>query len=223
MANATNFIPQEADIEINPAYFIDDVENLASDEDIVGQIKQTVEEYDSRFTSQREEYAAEDSGLWNQMDAAFRSWVNDSSVQTQKQYGANEPDEWERAKIGTTQFYRQVTQMASNGYAVQTSRDMPFKYEALQDNELEGEAKNAEDRAEKLNLLAKWSMKRDKFDLKAIEFWTQVKKYGNAPVMIEWLHERGRKTIRNPIYEDNDPTKVVRYEAEESRALRLTP
>ena len=215
MANATDFIPQEAEIEVTPAYYIDDVKNLASDEEIVSQIKQTVDEYDTRFTSQREEYTSEDSGLWNQMDAAFRSWVNDSSVQTQKQYGANEPDDWERAKIGTTQFYRQVTQMASNGYAVQTSKDMPFKYEALQDNELEGEVKNAEDRAKKLNLLAKWSMKRDKFDLKTIEFWTQVKKYGNVPVMVEWLHERGRKTVRTPIYKNDDPTKVDSYKTEE--------
>ena len=215
MSNATDFIPQDAEIEVTPAYYIDDVKNLAGDEDIVGQIKQTVDEYDNRFLSQREEYTTEDTGLWNQCDAAFRSWVNDSSVQSQKQFGANEPDDWERAKIGTTQFYRQVTQMASNGYAVQTSRDMPWKYEALQDDVLEGTAKNAEDRAEKLNLLAKWSMKRDKFDLKSIEFWTQVKKYGNVPVMVEWLHERGRKTVRIPIYEDDDPTTVARYDTEE--------
>jgi hypothetical protein len=215
MADATDFVPKDADIEVNKAYFLDDVKNFASDKEIVSQTLQTVDEYDSRFQAQREMFAQESDGLWNQMDAAYRSFINDSAVQSMKKVGANEPDEWERAKIGSTLFHRQVTQMASNGYAVQTSRDMPFKYEALQDSDsVDNDASQAEERAKKLNLLAKWSMKKDKFNLKSIEFWTQIKKYGNIPVMVEWKHEMGTKKIRKPIYKDDDPTQVVDYETE---------
>jgi hypothetical protein len=57
-------------------------------------------------------------------------------------------------------------------------------------------------------------MKKDRFDLKSIEFWTQISKYGNIPVMIEWMHERGTKKIRKPVYKDDDPTEVVDYETE---------
>jgi hypothetical protein len=212
MANAEDFIPQEAEIEVDEAYFLEDVKNLADNEEIVSQVTQTVDEYENRFTSQRQEWAEEDDGIWNQADAAFRSQVNDSSVQVQKRKGANEPDEWERAKVGTTQFYRQVTQMASNGYAVQRSRGFPFKYEALDGESVDSKDPQAEERSKKLNLLAKWSMKRDRFNRKSMEFWTQVKKYGNIPVMVEWKHERGRKTIREPVFSEEDPGKIESYE-----------
>jgi hypothetical protein len=199
MASAEDFIPKEADIEVNKPVYLDGVVNYADDDDIVEKIRRTVDDYDTRFTSQRQEWASDSTGLWNQMDSAFRSFINNTTVEGQKSIGANEPDDSERARIGTTQFHRQVTQMAANGYAIQTSKDMPFKYEALQDTEtIDSDADHAEQRAKKLNLLAKWTMKKDGFDLKSMEFWTQIKKYGNIPVMIEWLHERGTKTIRVP-------------------------
>jgi hypothetical protein len=179
MATAQDMIPSEADIEVVKQLIGEEVENLAGNEDI-----------------------AEDSGIWNQADAAFRSFINDSSVQSLKSKGANEPDEWERAKVATTQFYRHVTQMAANGYAVQTSKDMPFQYEAIVDGE---EDVQAEDRAERLNLLAKWSMKRDKFNILSMNFWTLIKKYGNIPVMVEWRRRMGTKVNRIPVFSEEDP------------------
>ena len=212
MADAQDFIPRDADIDIEKAFFDENVENLASDDDIVNEIKSVIEDYEERFDSQRSDYAREESGIWNQTDAAFRSFTNDSSVQDQKRFGANEPDIWERAKVAPTQWYRHVVQMAANGYAVQTSREMPFKYEAIRDGA--GDVQ-AEKRAEKLNLLAKWSMKKDKFSLKSLEFWTMVKKYGNVPIMVEWKHEKSKKTIRVAVFSEDDPMQVDRYEYEE--------
>ena len=94
MSTAENFIPQDAELEINPAYYLDNVKNFADNEDIAGQIVQSVSEYNNRFISQRAAFAQEDRGIWNMADAAWRSWVNNSASQSEKKFGANEPDSW---------------------------------------------------------------------------------------------------------------------------------
>ena len=218
MADSRDFTPVEAKIDVDDVFKIADVENLAigkKNEELVENVRKTVHDYDTRFTGQRQEWAKDETGLWSQMDAAFRSFVNDNTVQNQKHVGANEPDKWERAKVGTTQFYRQVTQMASNGYAVQTSKEVPFKYSAINDGSAVTEDENAEDRANNLNLLAKWTMKKDKFNLKSIDFWTQLKKYGNVPIMVEWKRESGKRTVRIPVFSKEDPERVASYDFEE--------
>jgi hypothetical protein len=224
MADAQDFIPQDAEIEVQETYITDDVKNLADKTDvkegskkeedrdeIIGNTLQTVTEYDNRFRSQQDEWVDEDRGIWNLCDSAWRSFLNDSSVQSQKQHGANEPDTWERAQTGSTLYFRQTTQKAANGYAVQTSKEMPFKYEPIYENE-NVDRDHAELRAQKLNLLAKWSMKADKFNIKSIEFWTQVQKYGNIPVMVEWIQRMGRKTLMRPVISE-DGLEVEREES----------
>lgn len=210
MADSTDFVPTEAEIEVATAYFREDVENLATDEEIVEKVIGAVDDYDARYNAQRSHYIEESNGIWTLCDWAFRACLNDNIAQTEKSKGANEPSEWERAKIGTTQFYRQVTQKAANGYAVQTSKDMPFKYVPLISDGIDS-PEIAEKRADKMNLLAKWSMKRDKFARKSLEFWTQVNKYGNIPVMVEWSQKKQRKTIEVPVYDPENPGEVIEY------------
>jgi hypothetical protein len=197
MSTATNFIPNDAEIEVNEAYFQTDVKNFATNEEIETQSRGCVQDYEARFKGQRAPWDSTDTGIWNLQDAAWSSWLNDTAVQNQKFRGANEPDEWERAKLGSTLFYRQVRQKASNGYAVQTSKDMPFKYDSIRASEFD-DAAIAEERANKLNLLAKWSMKNDNFNVKSIEFWTQVYKRGNIPVVVEWEQVMGKKKVSEP-------------------------
>ena len=110
MATSKDMIPSEAEIEVNSAPFIDGVKNLSTDEEITGNTIQCLHEYYSRFTGQREEWDRDTDGIWNLQDAMWRCGLNDSAVQAEKDKGANEPDEWERAKVGSTLFYRQVTQ-----------------------------------------------------------------------------------------------------------------
>ncbi len=223
MADAQDFTPNEAEIEVNEAYFQTDVKNLVSNEDIESFTKGCVSDYEARFKGQRAEWDEETTGIWNLQDAMWRSGLNDSAVQSQKHRGANEPDQWERAKTGSTLFYRQVRQKASNGYAVQTSRDVPFKYDAISSSEFD-KAEYADARADKLNLLAKWSMKNDKFGLKCIDFWTQVYKYGNVPVMVEWVQEMGKKVISEPVFEPgtNNITDTVKREIDTAIVNRPT-
>ena len=202
---AENFIPNEAKVEAEKVYFQSDVKNLVEKEEIEGYTRGCIDDYEARFIGQRDEWDAETDGIWNLQDAMWRSGLNDSAVQSEKSIGANEPDTWERAKTGSTLFYRQVRQKASNGYAVQTSRPMPFKYDTISDTEYEAD-KDSEDKSERMNLLAKWSMKQDRFNIKSIDFWTQVYKYGNVPVMVEWKQVIGKKKISVPKFADDGVT-----------------
>lgn len=192
-----------------------DIKNLATKEEIAKKMLASINDYESRFIAQREDWADSVNGLWNQMDSAFRTLVNDNTAKDINRYGANVPDEWERAKVGTTQFYRQVTQKAANGYAVQTSKDMPFKYQPIHDKS--EDIDHAADRAKRLNLLAKWSMKRDKFHIKSIEFWNQVRKYGNIPVMVEWVRREGTREEKVP--EFGPDGTVIDWKFEEVDAI----
>jgi len=213
MSTSQDFVPNEAEIEVTPALFNTGVVNLAENEDITGQVIMCVHDYEARYTGQREEWDRDTDGIWNLQDAMWRCGLNDAAVQSEKQHGANEPDEWERAKVGSTLLYRQVTQKASNLYAVMTSRDMPFNYDPISDSEFE-KTEDAEDRATKLNLLAKWSMKNDNFKVKAIDFSTQLYKRGNTPVMVEWIQEIGKKKVKVPVFAEDGVT-IERYDTQE--------
>ena len=213
MATSQDFIPTDAKPEVNKVYFKDGVKNLASNEDISTNVLGCVNDYEARFVGQRDEWDSDETGIWNLQDAFWRSGLNDSAVQSQKSKGANEPNEWERAKTGSTLLYRQVRQKASNGYSIQSSKDMPFKYDSISDDGFD-QPEHTEERAKKLNLLAKWSMKNDSFNLKSIDFWTQIYKRGNVPVMVEWVQEMGKKKYSEPVF-DEDGITIKEYEIKE--------
>lgn len=211
--NASDFVPNKAKIDVLGAYFSEDVDNLASVEELSKTVRESIRDYEDLFDSRMDPWIKEGSGIWPLCDWAFRCCMDDAKAQSEKSVGSNVPSEWERAKTGTTQFYRQVVQKAANGYAVQTSKDMPFRYEPLHDGGIET-PKHAEDRAKKMNLLAKWSMKKDRFPRKSIDFWTQVYKYGNIPVMCEWVQRLGKTKTAVPVFGE-DGTTLERFDIEE--------
>lgn len=216
MASPQDFIPNKAKVEVDTASYQEGVKNFADDQDIVSNVIQAVTENEGRYIGQRDPFISENTGEWNLQDYAFRSGLNDTITQGQKSIGANVPELWERSKVGSTMFYRQVRQKSSNGYAVQTSRDMPFKYQALVAEGVET-PEMAEARAEKLNLLAKWSMKMDKFNIKSIEFWNRLIKNGNIPVSVEWFQRKGRRKISVPQFDEDD--KITSYEIVEQNGI----
>ena len=89
---------------------------------------------------------------------------------------------------------------------------MPFKYQSLAEDE-DSKPEIAEKRADTLNKLAKWSMKKDKFNRKSIEFLTQLGKNGNTPVLIEWIQRMGEKKVRIPRF-DEDGITIAGYDTE---------
>lgn len=207
---APETIPKEAKIDVDRPDYLDEVENFATDDEIKGKVVGAVEDYEMRFNAQREDWINSSYGIWTLADWAFHACINDAIAQSEKSKGANEPDLWERAKTGTTQFYRQVTQKAANLYAVYTSKDVPFKYRPLLSDGVDDPA-IAEAKARKKNLLAKYTMKKDKLDRKTIEFATQIYKYGNTPVLVEWCEKRKRITEERPVFDPENPGKIIEY------------
>lgn len=209
--DATDFVPNEIDIDVLRDFLREDIKNFAEpkpkNEDIINNTKKSIEDYEDRFSSQRQGWISEDTGIWNLCDWAFRSCLNDISQQNEKIYGANVPDVWERAQTGTTQFHRQVAQLAANGYSIQRSKEMPFKYSSITNSAIDESEEDSKKRERQMNLLAKWTMKQDRFNHKSKEFWTQVNKYGNIPVMVEWMRETGRKLVQ--IKDENGRPELV--------------
>jgi hypothetical protein len=203
--DSRDFIPSDGEIEVLAAYFTEDVANHAGDEELEKNVKGAIRRFEDRFSSQMSPWRKAGEGIWSLCDWAFRCCMDDAKAQSEKVVGANVPKVWERAKTGTTQFYRQVSQKAANGYAVQTSKDMPFRYEPLNDGGIES-PDHAAERSKKMNLCAKWAMKADKFSQKSIDFWTQVYKYGNIPVMVEWVQRIGKKKVAVPVYGEDGMT-----------------
>ena len=203
-------IPSEAKIEPSDVPHRDNIDNFASDEEISKNTVRAISDYETRFDSDRSAWASGPGGLWNQMDAAYRAFINNASVEQQRKHGANTKANEERARMATTQFHRQVAQMASTGYSYQTAKEVPFKYEPLKEGMI-----LARDDSEKANLLAKWTMKKDRFDLKCIDFWWQIKKYGNIPVMVEWMTRSDEREIRTPIIGEDGSIEGFEFEMEE--------
>jgi len=209
-------VPSEAKIDVSDLFDGVDVKNFAQDEDIAQKTVNSILYYEGQFTSSRDDWAGDDGGIWNLADSAFRCSINNNSVEQEKSKGmnkgANQPN---RARQASTLFHRHVTQKASNGYAVQTSKDEPFQYNTLYNQSVTGSGTDGEDKSRQMNLLAKWTMHRDRFAFKSIEFWNQLMKYGNVPVMVDWKRSVENRVKRVPKFADGVPTGEYTYETNE--------
>ena len=156
----------------------------------------------TRFYSQRRMNEI----LWKVSDYMYKAAQNRSITKYEQQKGANLEDFWENpaseiAQSGSTLFHRQVRQLAAQGASVQFSRDVPFKYEPIINDDNPETFEKGDEMANQLNVLAKWTMKHDKFNKKSIEFWHQIFKMGNIPVMAEQIVKKGVRKVREPIIE----------------------
>ncbi|MCK5845255.1 MAG: hypothetical protein KAG97_11140, partial [Victivallales bacterium] len=82
-------IPSEAKIEQSDVPHRDNIDNFASDEEISKNTVRAISDYETRFDSDRSAWASGPGGLWNQMDAAYRAFINNASVEQQRKHGAN--------------------------------------------------------------------------------------------------------------------------------------
>ena len=141
---------------------------------------------------------------------------NRTLSKTEKTKGVN--PSWstdEQAQTGSTIFFRQHRQLAAQGVSVQMSRDMPFKYSPVTNEAVWESAEESDGEAHQMNCLAKWTMKQDRFDKKSINFWHQLKKYGNIPIGISQKRTIERKFIQEPVIEERlDPETGEVYPVE---------
>ena len=106
MADANDFIPTEAEVEVDAPFFRDDIENFADNEELATNTQITIDDYESRFMSDREPWSGED-GIFKLCDWAWHACLYNTHTLSEEKTAANTPDDWNRAKIGTPQFYRQ--------------------------------------------------------------------------------------------------------------------
>ena len=109
MSDSTDFIPNEADINVTPAYFQQGVKNLADTSEnkdkrieIVTQARGSVDDYEGRYDGQRAERVENEQGVWNSIDAMWRSGLNKTAREVENVHGANTPDDLSRANTGST-------------------------------------------------------------------------------------------------------------------------
>lgn len=163
-------------------------------EELVSKAKKAAASYFDRFDSQRKEH----EDIWKVADYMVKCAQNRTINSNEKSKGANLDDNAERANTGSTLFYRQVNQLASMGYSIQTSKDAPFKFKPIINEGVFDDPQEADEMANQWNVLARWTMKQDDFDRKSVDFWQQIRKYGNIPVMVYQKQKYGLRPVKTP-------------------------
>lgn len=122
---------------------------------------------------------------WEVADYMYRCGQNADTRGSENSRGANDDDVSDvMAQTGSTIFYRQTNQKAAQGVAVERSRPSPFKYEAIVNEDIFNSMEEGKQQARQWNMLARWTLKKDKWSIKGPDFWIALRKYGNYPVMI---------------------------------------
>lgn len=97
--------------------------NYASNEETVEKLLDFVNGRYQTYKSDREQF----EDIVELCDYMHKCAQNRTINSSEKEKGANLPDD-ERANVGSTMFHRISNQNAATGMAIQTSKDMPFKY-----------------------------------------------------------------------------------------------
>ena len=200
---------------------------LIENEELVGSAKKAIGEHLDKFKVQRKDY----EDIWEVANYMRSAAQNRSLNLTERKKGVNTQNgtDSEQAQTGSTLFHRVVSQGAAQGYSIQTSMDAPFKYKPVINDGVLMSGKDGSAMADQWNCVAKWTMKQDNFDSKSIDFWTNLKTYGNLPVMIHQQQEYGIRTVRQPVYEtsagmEGPVSRVVDYtEVEEEYMVKNYP
>jgi hypothetical protein len=170
-----------------------------------------------RFASERTEYET----VWKVLDNMWKCAQNQTIVAEETGKGANKPStNTERANTGATILYRMVNQGAAMFTAVRLSKDSPFQYTPIVNKRVQGSDQEMSKAAEKHNIMARWTMKKDDQDTKAMDFAIDLYKYANVAEMIFWKEEMRKKIISVPEFEEElqlDGTFIMR---EVGRTLR---
>lgn len=172
------------------------IKNLAENGEIkIEFIKAASAEF-TRVKTLREQF----EDVWRVADYMYKAAQNRSINSSESSKGMNLSDDT-RANMGSDMFFRQVNQIASEGLAVELSRDVPFKYNPIIIPDVEYSADRAKSESDQLNVLARYTMKHDKFKKKVVDFWATLTKYGQIPISVTWSLVTKNIKKREPTYE----------------------
>lgn len=169
-------------------------------EDLMKEVAKDADSIFNLYKSQRSDHEE----VWEVADYMARAAQNRTITESEKNEGANLPDDTALANTGSTLFFRQYRQLAAAGISVQTARPRPFKYSPIINENVFTSAEEGNEQANQMNVLAKWTMKMDHFDEKSTEFWHQLTKYGNVPIMMYQEQEWGERMYKKPVYREID-------------------
>ena len=175
-------------------------DTFLSDETLVSTALKEAGKFFTSFKSQREEY----DDKWEVLDYMANCAQNRTIASTEKTKGMDEQDDADgndarRANTGSTLFYNLKNKMAAQLLSVLQSKDVPFKYIPVYNENVKMSEEDAAAQCKQKNCLAKWTMKQDRFDVKSIEFAHQIKKYGNTPVMIFQNQKTENRKTKTPV------------------------
>jgi hypothetical protein len=165
---------------------------LKYDENAIGDILQEAEAYFTTFKGDREDID-EEMQLADYMYAAAQ---NRALTASEKVKGANlEKDS--RASVGSTIFHRQVNMLAAQLVNVINSQTDLVRYQTIS-NEIDTDsAQDGKETAAQMQVLQRYTRKRDHFDFKIPEFAVNMFKKSTAFIMINWCDKE--KTISRSI------------------------
>ena len=162
-----------------------DTTGFSSNKDIVDAALKAAGEFYDKFSSQRKEWEE----VWQVADYMTKAAQNRTLNTSEMTKGVNPAwEDGERAETGSTSFFRLHRQLASQLASVAFSRDLPFKYKPIGNDNVFNSYEESDAMATQWNTLAQWTLKQDGFRKKFIDFSHQLKKYGNIPVLVYRLH-----------------------------------
>ena len=154
---------------------------LKFDENELGDILQEAENYFTTFKGDREDIDDE----MQLADYMYSAAQNRALMSVEKTRGANlEKDE--RASVGSTIFHRQVNMLAAQLVNVINSQTDLVKYQTISNEIDPASAQDGKEVAAQMQVLQRYTRKRDHFDYKIPEFAVNMFKKSTAFIMMTW-------------------------------------
>lgn len=151
----------------------------------------------NNYASARKDYET----IWKTSDYMYKCAQNRSIAKSEREKGANLADNAERANTGSTLFYRQVNQLHSSATAILRSQDVPLKFKPIINEGVFLSPQDGMQQSDQWNCLLKWNLKQDDFPLKSAAALFGVTKYGNIPVLVEWVRREELRSRFEPVHE----------------------
>lgn len=169
------------------------VKNLATEEKVVEAFKSEADSNYNRFKTDREDI----DDINEVADYMYACAQNRSIMSSEKSKGMDREADT-RANVGSTIFFRQVNQLASQLVNVARARQDLFRYVVVGNKSNGLSEEDAKQVADQANALARWTLKQDSFQEKLPEFAVHAFKYSNVFALIHQHRTYGRRVVKQP-------------------------
>lgn len=174
-------------------------DNRADDEELVKKVQEACELYHQRYKSDRTDIDQKNKVA----DYMYACAQNRALLSSEKSKGMNlEKDT--RSNVGSTLFFRQVNQLASQLVNVMQSKPDLWEYQPSVTTDVDVSAEVGISRINMANALARWTRRQSGFDEKIPEFAVMLFKYSNIFIGVRQVREVHMTRCSRPIYEPDE-------------------